>query len=110
MRTNMPSFGKRTPFTEKAFEDFITAYTGGLTAENVVKEYEGAIDEEKRKQIKDERWQCISREEIAKKNDSLDLGLITDESLTKSSDIGEPWILLMMLLKSFYLYRQSCKI
>ncbi|AZB33542.1 class I SAM-dependent DNA methyltransferase [Chryseobacterium bernardetii] len=90
MRTNMPSFGKRTPFTEKAFEDFITAYTGGLTAENVVKEYEGAIDEEKRKQIKDERWQCISREEIAKKNDSLDLGLITDESLTKSSDIGEP--------------------
>ncbi|RLJ33306.1 type I restriction enzyme M protein [Chryseobacterium sp. 7] len=90
MRTNMPNFGKRTPFTEKAFEDFITAYTGGLTAENVVKEYEGAIDEEKRKQIKDERWQCISREEIAKKNDSLDLGLIADESLTKSSNIGEP--------------------
>ncbi|WP_223559004.1 N-6 DNA methylase [Chryseobacterium lathyri] len=90
MRTNMPNFGKRTPFTEKAFDNFITAYTGGLTAENVVKQYEGAIDEEKRKQIKDERWQCISREEIAKKNDSLDLGLIADDSLTKSSDIGEP--------------------
>ncbi|THD34251.1 MAG: SAM-dependent methyltransferase [Flavobacterium johnsoniae] len=90
MRTNMPNFGKRTPFTEKAFDDFITAYTGGLTAENVVKDYSGAIDEEKRKQIKNERWQCISREEIANKKDSLDLGLIADESLTKSSDIGEP--------------------
>lgn len=90
MRTNMPNFGKRTPFTEKAFDDFVTAYTGGLHAENVVKQYEGTIDEEKRKQIKDDRWQCISREQIAKKNDSLDLGLIADESLTKSEDIGEP--------------------
>lgn len=90
MRTNMPNFGKRTPFTEKAFDDFVTAYTGGLTVENAVKQYEGAIDDEKRKQIKDERWQCISREEITKKNDSLDLGLIADESLAKSSDIGEP--------------------
>lgn len=110
MRTNMPNFGKRTPFTEKAFDDFITAYTGGLTAENVVKDYNGAIDEEKRKQIKDERWQCISREEIAKKNDSLDLGLIADESLTKSSDIGEPLDIANDALKELNAIQKSWKI
>lgn len=73
MRTNMPSFGKRTPFTESYFEDFEKAYT--------------AID---RIKIKDERFSCISREAIAKKSDSLDLGLIADDSITKAEDIGEP--------------------
>ncbi|MGL1885495.1 MAG: type I restriction-modification system subunit M [Reichenbachiella sp.] len=73
MRTNMPSFGKRTPFTEKHFEDFENAYNA-----------------DDRSTVKDERWNCISREYIAKKNDSLDLGLIADDSITKAEDIGEP--------------------
>ncbi len=73
MRTNMPKFGKRTPFTEKHFAAFEKAYT--------------ASD---RTKIKDERWSCVSREDIAKKNDSLDLGLIADDSITKAEDIGEP--------------------
>ena len=90
MRTNMPSFGKRTPFTEKAFEDFITAYTGGIGADEVMKNYEAEIDEEKRKTITDERWQCISLADIEKKNYSLDLGLIADSSLSNSEDLGEP--------------------
>lgn len=90
MRTNAPSYGKRTPFTEKAFEDFVKAYTGGITLDKVEQEYDGTIDEAKRTTIKDERWQCISRAEIEKKNYSLDLGLITDSSLTISDDLGEP--------------------
>ena len=73
MRTNMPNFGKRTPFTESYFEDFEKAYT--------------ALD---RTKIKDERWSCVIRENIAKKNDSLDVGLIADDSITKAEDIGEP--------------------
>ncbi len=73
MRTNMPSFGKRTPFTEKHFEDFENAYTA-----------------KDRSTIKDERWNCISREVIAKNNDKLDLGLIVDDSIVKAEDIGEP--------------------
>ncbi|WP_158978017.1 N-6 DNA methylase [Cellulophaga sp. L1A9] len=73
MRTNMPNFGKRTPFTESYFEDFEKAYTA-----------------EDRTKIKDERFSCISRDFIAKKNDSLDLGLIADDSITKAEDIGEP--------------------
>ena len=50
LRTNMPSFGKRTPLTEKHFDDFIKAYH----AEN-------------RSNVEDERWNVFTREEIAKK-------------------------------------------
>lgn len=90
MRTNAPSYGKRTPFTEKAFEDFVLAYTGGISFDKVEKDYDGLVSDAKRKTIKDERWSCISRAEIEKKNYSLDLGLIADSSLTNSDDLGEP--------------------
>ena len=90
MRTNAPNYGKRTPFTRKAFEDFVIAYTGGVSADKVMMEYDGAINEKKRAAIKDERWKFFTREEIAKKNDSLDIGLIADDSISKSEDLGEP--------------------
>ena len=90
MRTNMPSFGKRTPFTRKAFADFVLAYTGGIAMDKVKKKYDGSINDKKRKKIKDERWQMITRKEIAKKNDSLDIGLIADDSLTNSAELSEP--------------------
>jgi type I restriction enzyme M protein len=90
MRTNTPNYGKRTPFTEKAFEDFVLAYTGGVPFDKVEADYDGLVNEEARRTIKDERWTSISREEIAKKNYSLDLGLIVDSSLTNSNDLGEP--------------------
>ena len=73
MRTNMPKFGKRTPFTEKHFADFEKAYSA-----------------KDRSKIKDERWSSVTRVDITKKNDSLDLGLIVDDSITKAEDIGEP--------------------
>jgi type I restriction enzyme M protein len=90
MRTNMPSYGKRTPFTREAFDNFIIAYTGGITSDTVATEYDGVVDHKKRETIKDERWQCITREQIAKKNDSLDLGLIADSSLSNVDDLDDP--------------------
>lgn len=90
MRTNTPNYGKRTPFIENAFEGFVKAYTGGIGIDKVEKEYNGEISDEKRKAIKDNRWKCISRETIAKKNDSLDLGLIADDSISNADDLGEP--------------------
>lgn len=90
MRTNAPSYGKRTPFIEKAFEDFVLAYTGGIPFDKVEKDYDGLVSDDKRKTIKDERWNCISRAEISTKNYSLDLGLIADSTLTNSEDLGEP--------------------
>ncbi|PRZ22823.1 class I SAM-dependent DNA methyltransferase [Flavobacterium granuli] len=90
MRTNAPSYGKRTPFTEKAFEDFVLAYTGGIPFDKVEADYDGLVNEKNRAKIKDERWNRISRADIEKKSYSLDLGLIADSSLTNSDDLGEP--------------------
>ncbi|MGM0934239.1 MAG: N-6 DNA methylase [Bacteroidota bacterium] len=90
MRTNVPNYGKRTPFTEKAFEDFIKAYTGGIGYDEVEEKYDGLVSNEKREKIKDERWNKISRDTIAKKNDSLDLGLIEDSSVSNGEELGNP--------------------
>ncbi|MBO9672201.1 MAG: N-6 DNA methylase [Sphingobacteriaceae bacterium] len=90
MRTNMPSYGVRTPFTEKAFSDFIVAYTGGINADEVMKDFDGTIDHAKRAAVQDERWQCITLDSIKAKNYSLDLGLIADSTLTKAEDLGDP--------------------
>ena len=90
MRTNAPSYGKRTLFGREAFNGFVKAYTGGIELNEVATDYDGAIDEQKRKAVKDPRWQVISREQIAAKSDSLDIGLIEDESMSKNGDLGEP--------------------
>ncbi len=73
MRIDMPSFGKRTPLTREHFAGFTAAY--------------GAKD---RKEVQDNRWQVISREEIRKRGDNLDLGLIADPSLGNHEDMPEP--------------------
>lgn len=90
MRTNTPNYGKRTPFNRSAFDDFIVAYTGGTTSDKLSLEYDGQIDQKKRAAITNERWQCITREQITKKNDSLDLGLIADSSISNSDDLDDP--------------------
>ncbi|EJR51876.1 hypothetical protein IIK_00418 [Bacillus cereus VD102] len=73
LRTNMPSFGKRTPLTEAHFEGVIKAYQA-----------------EERSKVEDERWNVFTREEIAKKDDSLDIGLIADESLSAYENLPDP--------------------
>lgn len=73
LRTNMPSFGKRTPLTEAHFDAFEKAYTA-----------------EDRSKVEDERWNVFTREEILKKDDSLDIGLIADESLSAYNNLPDP--------------------
>lgn len=73
LRTNMPSFGKTNPLTEEHFTDFIKAYTA-----------------EDRSKIKDERFSNFTREQIKEKNNSLDLGLIRDDSLLNYEDMQDP--------------------
>jgi len=90
MRTNSPAYGKRTPFTRVAFEDFVKAYTGGIGLDHLKDDFDGVIDDGKRSAIEDERWQQFSRESIVAKNDTLDIGLIEDKSVSKNSDLGEP--------------------
>lgn len=62
LRTNMPSFGKRTPLTTDHFTEFESAYV--------------ASD---RVSIKNERWTRFTRDEISNRDDSLDLGLVQVE-------------------------------
>lgn len=73
MRTNMPSFGKTTPLKEEHFADFIKAY-----------------EARDRKQVEDDRFSVFTREEIATKNNSLDLGLIRDDSVLDYEDLQDP--------------------
>lgn len=73
LRTNMPSFGKRTPLTERHFEGFIEAYHA-----------------EERVKVQDERWNLFTRESIAAKGDNLDIGLIADESLSSYENLPDP--------------------
>ena len=73
LRTNMPTFGKTTPLTREHFAAFEAAYTA-----------------EDRHAVQDERWQVMSREAIAAAGDSLDLGLLRDNSLLDYEDLPDP--------------------
>ena len=73
LRTNMPSFGKTNPLTVETFSDFVTAFE--------------ATD---RHAIHDERFNFFSRQQIAEKNNLLDLGLIRDDSIVDFDDLPEP--------------------
>lgn len=90
MRSDAPSFGKRTPFTRQAFADFARAYTGGILIDSIRDSFAGKIDDDKRAEIQDPRWSCLTREEIKKKKDSLDEGLIQDTTFSNNNPDDEP--------------------
>lgn len=73
LRTNMSSFGKRNQLTMAHFENFMKAYVA-----------------EDRSIVEDERWNMFAREDIEKKDDSLDIGLIADESLSSYENLPDP--------------------
>ena len=73
LRTNMPSFGKTNPLKTEHFKDFETAF-----------------EAKDRRKVKDERFSVFTREEIAAKGDSLDLGLIRDKSVIDYEDLPDP--------------------
>ncbi|MEO0758547.1 MAG: N-6 DNA methylase [Cyanobacteria bacterium J06648_16] len=79
LRTNMPSFGKRTPLTREHFKEFEQCYgddaNGG--SERTDKGEAG-------------RWRCFSREFVAERNENLDISWLRDESLQSAEDLPEP--------------------
>jgi len=74
LRTNMPSFGKTHPLRREDFRGFEAAYTA-----------------DDRTKVEDERWHVFTREEIAAKGDTLDLGLIRDDSLPSYDALPDPY-------------------
>ena len=79
MRNNMPNFGKRTPLGIAHFQDFMEAY---------------GDDPYGKAQRKDQgetgRFRCFTRAEIAKRNDSLDITWLQDDSVRRGDDLPEP--------------------
>jgi len=73
LRTNMPSFGKTNPLKTEHFAEFETAY--------------GSSD---RYAVRDGRFCVFTREQIAEKGNSLDLGLIRDDSIMGYEDLPDP--------------------
>jgi type I restriction enzyme M protein len=69
----MPSFGKTNPLRAEHFADFVAAYS--------------ASD---RTAVADERWDKFTREQIEEKGNSLDLGLIRDDSVLGYDDLQDP--------------------
>ena len=79
MRTNAPSFGKRTPFTRGHFAEFEKAFGADPHGKS------------KRKDLGDGgRFRKFTREEIAKRGDNLDIAWLKDDSVTDHADLGEP--------------------
>jgi type I restriction enzyme M protein len=79
MRSNMPSLGKRTPLNAAHFQDFVKAYGDDV------------YGKAKRKDLGEKgRFRCFTRAEIAKRNDSLDITWLQDDSIRRGDDLPEP--------------------
>jgi type I restriction enzyme M protein len=79
LRTNMPSFGKRTPLTRQHFAPFEEAYGEDPygRSERVDHGTEG-------------RFRRFSREEIARRGHNLDISWLRDESAGRHEELLEP--------------------
>ncbi|MDO6505550.1 N-6 DNA methylase [Colwellia sp. 4_MG-2023] len=102
LRSNIPMFGKRTVLGKDHFKEFYEAVGSDLTN----------VDEKARAKFITEhstspqgkgseignvdtcRLRCFTREEIAKKGDSLDLAWIRDDSTEDASSLPEPDVLI----------------
>ncbi len=79
LRTNAPPFGKRTPFTREYLEPFVLAYGADATGKSKRKD-EGEKG----------RFRAFTRDEIARRNDNLDLSWLKDDNAHDEDALGEP--------------------
>lgn len=82
LRANMPQFGKRTALTFDHFVEFIEAYGEDNNGQFP------RID-----QGETGRFRRFSREDIAARDDSLDIAWLKDDSATDAADLPEPEVL-----------------
>lgn len=109
LRTNMPSFGKRTPFGEQHLKPFEAVYGDDPNGQSPRQEGEWsfnadeiAVDAEASEEnqgVSDDRlaksrWRCFSREWIRDtKGDSLDISWLKDKDSVDAADLPEPSVL-----------------
>ncbi|WP_377112389.1 N-6 DNA methylase [Pseudoalteromonas sp. M58] len=108
LRSNMPNFGKRTPFGDSHLAPFETAYgdnADGISprtqgeysfgAEQIAVDKQAAVENENvDDKLLHSRWRCFSRDWIANtKGDSLDISWLKDKNSVDAADLPEPDIL-----------------
>ena len=107
MRTNMNTFGKRRPLTEKHFDAFVNAYGADKNGQspreegvyetlgNIFAEGETAESlSEKAHKVDSARWRKFSRDYIREqKGDSLDISWLKDLEATNAENLPEPEVL-----------------
>ena len=79
LRTNMPSFGKRTPFTRDHLQPFVEAYGDDPNGSSPRKD-EG----------EEGRFRRFTRAAIKARGDNLDLTWLRDENTDRAEDLPEP--------------------
>lgn len=82
LRTNMPSFGKRTPLTREHFRAFEAAY--GDKRDGTGKRTDTG---------ETGRWRAFTREEIAARGDNLDLSWLREEGSGHGEVLDEPVVI-----------------
>jgi len=79
LRTNMQSFGKRNSLDVGHFKEFIHAFGNDPHGKGKRKD-----------QGETGRFRRFTREQIAKRNDSLDISWLHDDSMRRGDDLPEP--------------------
>ncbi|MBK1854992.1 N-6 DNA methylase [Verrucomicrobiaceae bacterium 5K15] len=89
LRTNAPSYGKRTPFTAKELEPFEKAYGKSPlgTSKRIDEGEEG-------------KFRKFTREQIKERNENLDISWIRDGNTTDSADLPQPEVIADDILKN----------
>jgi type I restriction enzyme M protein len=83
LRSGMPVFGKRTPFTREHLADFEAAH--------------GADPRGRSERRERPRWRCFTREQIRERGDNLDIGCLADGGVDDAPP-GDPQALSAELL------------
>lgn len=92
LRTNMPSFGKRTPFTRKNLKKFEQAFG------------DDPMGMSKRKDQGEEgRFRAFDRETIKVRGDNLDISWLQDESSGNGEKLPEPEIIAAEIMEQLRL-------
>lgn len=79
MRTNVPNFGKRPPFTREYFQEFEACFGDDPrgSSPRVDRGEEG-------------RFRVFSREQIRERGENLDISWLRDEDTERAEDLPEP--------------------
>ncbi|MDT8389174.1 MAG: N-6 DNA methylase [Lentisphaeria bacterium] len=95
LRSNMPSFGKRTPFSEQHLAPFEAVYGDNPDGSSPRKEGEWSFMADGLDQTEENsRWRCFSRDWIRDtKGDSLDISWIKDSDSVDAANLPEPDVL-----------------